>query len=190
MGQLEIEARFDSLLEEYGKLLRHAIAAHCPKNLGLHADDLMQDACLRLWRALSSEREIHNVPSYLHRIAATVTIDAIRRVKARHEEQMHFSPEQDRETGGMEEFSQPVDARRSPEVVTERQRLIATVRVILDRLPANRRRAVGLHLQGFTTSEIGELLGWREAKARNLVYRGLDDLRRELRGQGLDYENE
>ena len=28
--------------------------------------------------------------------------------------------------------------------------------------------------------DIAELMGWSEAKTRNLVYRGLDDLRREL----------
>jgi RNA polymerase sigma-70 factor (ECF subfamily) len=45
-------------------------------------------------------------------------------------------------------------------------------------------------LQGLNTAEIGELMGWSEAKARNLVYRGLDDVRSQLRAHGLDYENE
>jgi DNA-directed RNA polymerase specialized sigma24 family protein len=37
-----------------------------------------------------------------------------------------------------------------------------------------------------TTAEIGEILGWSEAKSRNLVHRGLKDLRRELRAEGID----
>ena len=41
----------------------------------------------------------------------------------------------------------------------------------------NRRRAVGLHLRGFTSTEIAQLLGWTEPKARNLTHRGLKDLR-------------
>jgi len=189
-GSSEIEARFNSLLEQYGKLLRNAIAAHCPKDMGLHVDDLVQDASLRLWRALSSEREIQNVASYLHRIAATVTIDAIRRIKARREEQMQLSPEQDRESAGAQEFIQHADPRPSPEAVAERQRILVLVNEILGGFPENRRRALGLHFQGFTTLEIGNLLGWREAKARNLVYRGLADLRRQLLAQGVEYEIE
>jgi RNA polymerase sigma-70 factor (ECF subfamily) len=55
-------------------------------------------------------------------------------------------------------------------------------------LTENRRITVGLYLQGMTTEEIGGLLGWSEAKARNLVYRGLKDLRRELRALGIDYK--
>jgi hypothetical protein len=53
-------------------------------------------------------------------------------------------------------------------------------------LPANRRLAVRLHLQGLTTAEIGELSGWSEPKARNLVYRGLKDLRQYLRALGIE----
>jgi DNA-directed RNA polymerase specialized sigma24 family protein len=68
------------------------------RQLTLDFDDIMQEACLKLWRAISDGREIHQFPSYLHRVAATVTIDAMRRVKARREEQMHFSLEQNGET--------------------------------------------------------------------------------------------
>ena len=60
----------------------------------------------------------------------------------------------------------------------------------LRRLQENRRRAVGLHLQGMTTDEIARMAGWTEPKARNLVYRGLADLRVELRGMGVDVETQ
>jgi RNA polymerase sigma factor (sigma-70 family) len=183
---IEVEDRFNDILAEYGKLLRHAIASHCSRNIGLDFDDLMQEARLRLWRAVSSERDIRDLPSYLYRIAATVTIDAVRSVKARREEQMII------ESGGELkcERLQPMEAQASPETAADRQQLIAILRATLARLPENRRRAVGLHLQGFTTAEIGQLMQWSEAKARNLVYRGLDDLRSQLRAQGFEYETE
>jgi DNA-directed RNA polymerase specialized sigma24 family protein len=78
MHELQIESRFRSILEEHGKLLRNAIAAHCPRTLGLDLDDILQEARLRLWRAISSEKEIRDTASYLFRIAANVTIDAVR----------------------------------------------------------------------------------------------------------------
>jgi RNA polymerase sigma factor (sigma-70 family) len=188
MREFEIEARFNSMVAEYGKLLRRAIAYHCPDNMGLDLDDIMQDACLRLWRAVSSEREIHDPASYLQRIAATATIDAIRRVKARREEQMRLAAEHDSKFERRE--AQPIDTHTSPEEDAQHQQLIAVVQTILDCLPENRQRAVRLHLQGLNTVEIAELMAWSEPKARNLVYRGLDDLRIQLRGHGFDYEVE
>lgn len=188
MQGVEIEARFNSILEEYGGFLRKAIASHCPKDLGLSFDDLYQEVCVRLWRSLSSEKVISDLASYLHRITATTTIDALRRVKARREEQMNLSPAQDSEIEV--EHSQPRDVHTSPEAVARYQELIGIVQVVLERLPQNRQRAVRLHLQGLTTAEIGELMAWSEAKARNLVYRGLDELRNQLRAHGVEYEAE
>ena len=41
-----------------------------------------------------------------------------------------------------------------------------------------------------SSQEIADLLGWSEAKARNLVYRGLSELRKYLREEGIEYEAE
>ncbi|MGH9199086.1 MAG: hypothetical protein ACRD1T_25575, partial [Acidimicrobiia bacterium] len=42
--------------------------------------------------------------------------------------------------------------------------------------------------QRFTNQEIADLLGWSEPKARNLLYRGLKELRSRLRLLGIEYE--
>jgi DNA-directed RNA polymerase specialized sigma24 family protein len=47
---------------------------------------------------------------------------------------------------------------------------------------------VQLHLQGFGTADIGRLLDMTEATARNLVYRGLDELRERLKTEGWQHE--
>src|SRR6185295_16723515 len=83
------------LLDEYGRYLRNVIARLCPKDMGLQFGDIEQDARLRLWRALESGREITDPASYIYRVAATATIDAVRRVKARREEQMGLVEEGD-----------------------------------------------------------------------------------------------
>jgi RNA polymerase sigma-70 factor (ECF subfamily) len=190
MQTLEIEARFNSILEDYDELLRHSIASQFPRNIGLSYDDIVQEAHLRLWRALSGEREIHNVPSYLYRIAATVTIDAVRRVNARREEQMDFGARPNGEPGKQHERPELADERPSPETVAVTKGLMEIVNEALSHLPENRRRAVGLHLQGWNIPEIAALMGWSDAKAKNLTYRGLDELRRQLRHHGIDYEVE
>src|SRR5262245_65944016 len=88
---LEIEAEFNAILEKYGAFLRQTIARVCPKDLGIQYDDIEQEARLRLWRAIEAEREINFYGSYIYKIVISVTINAIRRAKARHEEQLRLA---------------------------------------------------------------------------------------------------
>jgi RNA polymerase sigma factor (sigma-70 family) len=174
------ETRFDALVEEYGKFLRSVIAQTCPRNLGIQINDIEQESHLRLWRALQSERELTGAASYIYRIAVTTTIDAVRRVMARHEEQ---EDESEDETGRL-----AVGSDRWPDRVAQRSLLMQKVEGALMRLPENRRIAVEFYLQGMTSQEIADLCDWNEPKARNLIYRGLKDLRKRLRDEGVEYE--
>jgi RNA polymerase sigma factor (sigma-70 family) len=184
----EVEARFNAVIEEYGRFLRQTIIQFCPKDMGLQFNDIEQEARLRLWRALQSEREIENLTSYLYRIAVTATLDAIRRVKAKREDQLLLAEEEEEEPG--EPHRLMAGPEHAPDLLAERRLVVRKVEAALARLPENRRRAVGLHLEGMTKQEIGDLLGWTESKARNLVYRGLQDLREQLQAEGVDYEGD
>ncbi|HWP45270.1 MAG TPA: sigma-70 family RNA polymerase sigma factor [Blastocatellia bacterium] len=184
----EAEQRFNRIIEEHGALLRSQIARLCPKDLGLQFGDIEQEARLRLWRAIEGEREIRDAASYIYRIAVTSVIDAVRRVKARREDQLRLAEEDDdREAGQIHLAS---SAGMSPDRLAERRQIIDRVQQIISRFADDRRRAVGLHLQGMTTYEIAEVLGWSEPKARNLVYRALRELREQLRAEGIEYETE
>ena len=55
-------------------------------------------------------------------------------------------------------------------------------------LGPDRSTAVRLHLQGFTLEEMARLLAWTEPRARNLLYRGLRDLRNALAREGIECE--
>ena len=180
----QVTARFNAIIDEYGRLLRQTIARLCPPDMGLQLDDIMQDALTRVWRALENEREITDLASYLYRIAATTTIDAMRRAKARREDQLSTAQE---EHGGMG-LPFTLDSRQTPEFIAEHQQLIEKVELALARLRPARRQSVRLYLEGMTSQEIAGLMGWSEPKARNLTYRGLRDLRKRLRAEGIDYE--
>lgn len=171
------------VVEEYRRFLSDAVARLCPRDLGLELDDIVQEASLRLLRAIESEREIRDLASYIHRIAATTTIDAIRRVRSRREEQLRHEGSDDDDDRGPHVL--PTSPELSPERLAERGELARSIAAAVDALPENRRRAVGLHLEGFTTQEIGEMTGWTEPKARNLVYRGLEDVREALAAGGI-----
>jgi DNA-directed RNA polymerase specialized sigma24 family protein len=99
------EARFEAIVEEYGKLLRTVIAQNCPSDKGLQVSDMEQEACLRLWRAVQSERILTNPASYIYRIAVSATIDAVRRVISRHEEQLVSRSDDESEMEGLPRLS-------------------------------------------------------------------------------------
>jgi DNA-directed RNA polymerase specialized sigma24 family protein len=67
--------------------------------------------------------------------------------------------------------------------VSEQAQDVAQVLATLGTLDERRRTATGLLLQGFVCDEIAARLGISEAAARNLAYRGLDDLRQRLQPQ-------
>ncbi|MGH9855136.1 MAG: RNA polymerase sigma factor [Blastocatellia bacterium] len=180
------EAQFNTIIDEYGRFLSQTIIRICPKDMGLQFNDIEQEARLRLWHALQNENEIRDPASYLYRIALTATLDAVRRVKAKREEQLRLTEAEGEDEGAP--LAHPSDPGYSPELQAEHRQLVSKVRDALARLSDNRRRAVGLYLEGFSSREIADLLGWSEAKARNLLYRGLHDLRAQLCMEGIEYE--
>lgn len=185
---VEIEERFNTVVDEFGMLLRRAIIRFCPRDKGLQFDDIEQEARMRLWRALQDEREVTNYASYLYRIAATATIDAMRRIQARHEEQLELLIEQRTDDG--EILLAPAPVKDSPERLAESREAVDKVMSAVAKLPEGQRRAVGMYLQGMTSQDVADLMGWSEPKSRNLIYRGLKELRKSLREEGIDYEIE
>jgi RNA polymerase sigma-70 factor (ECF subfamily) len=185
---VEIEERFNHVVEEFGVLLRRAIVRFCPHDKGLQFDDIEQEARMRLWRALQDEREVTNYASYLYRIAATATIDALRRIQARHEEQLDTLVEQRTDDG--EIMLMPAPVKDSPERLAESREAVDKVMSAVAKLPDAQRRAVGMYLQGMSSQDVADLLGWSEPKSRNHIYRGLKELRKSLREEGIDYEIE
>src|SRR6185369_17507242 len=152
---VDLEERFNLVVEEFGVFLRRAIVRFCPRDKGLQFDDIEQEARLRLWRALQSEREVTNYASYLYRIAATATIDAMRRIQARHEEQLDIQTDQKSDDGEIliapRIASATAPDKDSPERVAESREAIESVKSVLAKLPAEQRRALGMYLQGMTS---------------------------------------
>ena len=179
------EGRFDQLVKEFGLYLRNTIASICPKNLGIQIDDIEQEARIRLWKALEKDVEIRDHASYIYRVAFTTTIDAIRRVKSRKEEQLTTSEDSKEESNEPGEVV--ADLGPSPHKTVETKQILDQVERILATMDENRRSAIKLYLQGMTSFEIAAVLGWSEPKARNLLYRGLKDLRAGLKAAGIDY---
>jgi RNA polymerase sigma-70 factor (ECF subfamily) len=176
-GQDRLEAQLSAL----DGVIRAAVRRLGPRGLGIPADEVAQDVRIRLWRALQHERNEALAASYVWRAAVSATIDAVRRVRARREQEIEGADG----PGGV---ALAAPATAAPDRQVEAAEIREKVETALGQLNEARRRAVRLHLQGFGTKEVADLLGWTEAKARNLVYRGLEDLRSGLRGMGVELE--
>lgn len=154
--------------------VRHA----CPGWMADDAEDVAQNALIKVCQILEREgdRNRELPPSYLWKVACSATVDAIRSRRRRRWEEVSMdgapdqclaraeAPDPERRTAGVEAGRAIVDC--------------------LQKLVAPRRLAAMLHLQGHTVPQTAKLMHWTEAKANNLVYRGIADLRRCLAGKG------
>jgi RNA polymerase sigma-70 factor (ECF subfamily) len=140
-------------------------------------DELVQDVRIRLWRAQGSSEQVSAVStSYVWRTAMAAAIDLLRRRRTLRETTMAH---------GADVSLMPASRASAPDRVTEHGDLVARVAAAVEELPEARRVAVRMHLTGYPREEIGRMLGWTEAKTRNLIYRGLTDVRTRLTAQGI-----
>lgn len=172
------EDRLNDVLARHGARLRTLVIQHCSANQGLDPDDIEQEVRIRLWKAVEREKNSALPASYVQRVVVTTVIDALRRDKP---EQTTGLPEPGQEAG-VEALLDPVGPVRS---ATDGQRM-DLIRAAIGALPPRRRQPVQLALQGFTPEEIGELLDMTATMAKNLMYRGLYELRERLKAAGLD----
>lgn len=142
-------------------------------------DEMMQQVRIRLWRAQGESEQIGRAPaSYVYRTAVSAALDMIRRRQAQRFQ----------ETVSIEDPGVAIPGLQDPERDLEASELVAQVARAIDSIPASRRPVVRMYLAGHPREEIADLLGWTEAKTRNLLYRGLGDLRTRLTADGLGWE--
>jgi RNA polymerase sigma-70 factor (ECF subfamily) len=172
---LDTRKRFEAVFQRHQSRLRAFLCSRFDGVPGIDVDDLMQELRLRLWKAMEREKEIERPASYLMQAAVRVMIDAQRRAAVRRPEGgfVELAPE-------MASSSDSAQAQPSPEREAERHESLDRLRAALASLAPDRARMVRLYLQGFGSTDIAHLTGWTEPRCRNLLYRGLADLKNEL----------
>jgi RNA polymerase sigma-70 factor (ECF subfamily) len=163
---------------DYERLRTHlsrAVAHVCPRMLSDRREDLVQDCLMRLMDlARKGEGERRLPSSYLYKVAHSVLIDEIRRIRRR------------RETSLEEGEPVPMEAPSgNPETVAAGQEIGRGILQCLAGLLRERRLSVTLYLQGHSVPEAARILDWSPKKTENLVYRGLADLRECLAAKGF-----
>jgi RNA polymerase sigma factor (sigma-70 family) len=167
-----LRQRLQQLLADYGAKVRALIEGHGLGQYGIDPADIEQEVRIRLWKALERDRNAAVHTSYIQRVVLTTVIDAIRAANARPVDPL---PEAG-ETVGPAFVEPTAGPERSASGIEDFDRIMAC----MAELPERRRKAVALHLQGFSLREIGEFSGTSEEAARKLLDRGMETLRERL----------
>jgi RNA polymerase sigma factor (sigma-70 family) len=179
-AEQHLSLALEAAVARFGAMVRQVGRRYRLDESGL--DEVMQEVRIRLWRARETSEKVDETnTSYVYRTASSAALDILRRRRAR---------QADRHDAIEDERSMAVLTARAPDPHTtlERSELAERVTRAIDQIPASRRPPVRMHLAGYPREEIAGLMGWTEAKTRNLLYRGLADLRERLTAEGIGWD--
>jgi RNA polymerase sigma factor (sigma-70 family) len=160
------EAQFSSIQEKYRRLIRKAIGKVSRFFTDFDLQDIEQEVHIKLWKLMVSGQKMNYPATYVYKMAATTAIDALRKMK----------------------LNQPEPVTQFSSTTETSMAILDVLEVALKKIASSRQTAVRLYLQGYSAEEIAQLMDWTSARARNLTYRGLEDLRLLLKQEGIDYE--
>ena len=149
-----------------------ALVRYANRMLGdaAEAEDVAQEAFLRLWRSLAERPEVSaSIGAWLFRVAHNLCIDQLRR----------------RRSIPLDDIVEPPDATPDAAeqmLAAERQRAVAAA---LGALPERQRAAILLcHYEGFSNAEAAGVLGVGVEAVESLLARGRRGLRQRLMADG------
>ena len=176
-----ISPTLEALVARFADMVRRVAWRH--RLADADVDEVMQEVRIRLWRSHAGGEEgseqIERAPaSYVYRTAVSAALDLLRRRRTRRVDV----------TVPLEEDVAAVHESCGPEAELEASELAERVAGAIETIPASRRPAVRMYLAGYPREEIASLMGWSEARTRNLLYRGLADLRERLTELGIAWD--
>jgi len=171
------EKELEDLLDRFANFIRIHIHKYNIYKYGLDPDDVSQDVKIKIWKLLHSEKNISNFPSYIKKIVNSSVIDQLRKIR--------------REEGIFSHERQVAEHELTYSIEMARIRsLEEVVGKAVDLLIESRRQVVKLYLLNLSIQEIASYLNWSADKTRNLLYRGLSDLKKILKNMDVHYDSQ
>ncbi len=167
------EDGFEALIKNLSLAIQASVQSFYPQKLGIEPDDLIQEIQIKLWKIFKSDKKILNYSSYIKRVINSIIIDQIR-ASRRYEKIIDLEKQRNLRDLGMSNV--PVRIRKD-------------VNLAFDSLIESRRNVVRWSLFGLNIDEISKILDMDETKTKNLLYRGLNDLKNILKSKGIQYED-
>jgi len=169
-------AAFDALVRRYDQeVLRMAMRIVPSYD---EAQDLYQEAFLKVYRSIGRFRLESKFSTWLYRVVMNVCLDHLRRQKSRGEMQMPETQD------GEPDFMQSIPEGRAafhPGRLLEAREIANRLQVAMARLSPRERIIFEMkHCQGMKLRDIGEVCGTSEEAAKNSLFRALQKLRTDL----------
>jgi RNA polymerase sigma factor (sigma-70 family) len=173
--QPDDQGRLEALVRQYGRLITSVVRRITGRAGDLVADDVQQRVLVSLWKQVRNEQKIDHPSSYIYRIAVREAMRMMRQETSRG-----------RRLVAEEEAEARPDGKPDAADTVARREQREHIESSLAELRPERERAVRAHLAGFGVQEIMDMYGWPYERARNLIARGMQDLRLALRRRGVD----
>lgn len=168
---------FDLVLNKFTKFIKGNIQKFNLPKEGIDPDDVFQEVRIKIWKLLNDEKKINNYSSYIKKIVNSSVIDHIRKMRRERGLILQQKHKTIAEWKSTYEICQNYD-----------KNLKNIVNQTINSLLESRRKVVKLYLLNLTIEEIAIFFGWSRDKTRNLLYRGLSDLKKALKEKGIEYE--
>ena len=143
------------------------------------ANDIYQEAFLRVHKNLHTFRFDCSFHTWLYRIVSNLCLDALRKRKVRREESSVVETSE-----GLLDRMDTVQEQRAdsdPERRLESQQLKERIQEVLGRLTPRERAVFEMrHYQGMRLRTIGEVMGTSEEAAKNCLFRATQKMRAAL----------
>ena len=170
----DVRVRMEDLVRQYGKLIAAMVRRVGRSAPTAMREDIQQRVLIALWKQLRCNHAIEHPTTYIYRTAVRETVRVMREEAARAQDPIE------------DQTPDPLHAHRGdPHAELVRKEKMSRIRSAIAEIAPERRLAVRDHLSGFGVTEIMERRGWSYQKARNLIARGMADLRRILMENGL-----
>lgn len=169
-GRWSSDRDLEALLARFTNFIRANIQKFEVQRFGIDPDDIAQEVRIKIWKLIESEKNVVCYAAYIKKIVDTVVIDQLRLL--RKDERLYRIEKQ-------KQVAEQLNGYR-PEVLRNALMKEAVGKAV-ESLIESRRNVVKLYLFDLSIEEISRFYGWSLHKTRNLLYRGLADLKRSMK---------
>lgn len=169
---------FEAVINKFSRFVKINIQKFNVQKKGIDPDDISQEVKIKIWKIFENEKKISNFTSYIRKVVDSSVIDKLRKLNREriiyiYEKHKWIS---EQKSNYLYEISDDYNIK---EIISN----------AMEQLIESRRKAVKLFLLNMTIEEIAVFLKWSKDKTRNLLYRGLSDLKNILKEKGIELEN-
>jgi RNA polymerase sigma factor (sigma-70 family) len=173
------EKEFEEIFDRFSSFIRSSIYKFNPNKFGLEIDDILQEIKIKIWKIFRDEKNITNYSSYIKKVVDTSLIDQFRKFKREEGVYLFEKNKQIAEHNNIYPSESLYGEMDIKDIVGK----------AVEGLIETRKKVVKLYLLNLSLEEIALHFNWSKDKTRNLLYRGLADLKKILKEKNIDYEN-